>query len=160
MSDQGVWRSRTERQVTQPSSLMNSLMSTVTTSRPRSSNSAWLSGASALISTVSSPSSTTCEPDSSGTGRNDDHTVVFFHKEALATNVWNVQFPIIPRHVYEESVKEDATMQNSDYHVKRENEPVSCGAFKITKRTRGQEIVLTRNDNGTERDEYVSALGD
>lgn len=82
----------------------------------------------------------------------DDHTVVFFHKEALATNVWNVQFPIIPRHVYEESVKEDPTMQNSDYHVKRENEPVSCGAFTITKRTRGQEIVLTRNDSWYTRD--------
>jgi len=82
----------------------------------------------------------------------DDHTVVFFHKKALATNVWNVQFPIIPRHIYEESVKEDPTMQNSDYHVKFENDPVTCGAFSITKRQRGQEIVLTRNERWFMRD--------
>ena len=26
----------------------------------------------------------------------DDHTVVFFHKEPLATNVWNINFPLFP----------------------------------------------------------------
>src|SRR5262249_51499934 len=51
----------------------------------------------------------------------DNHTVVFFHKESLATNVWNVNFPIIPKHIYESSIKEDVTLKDSDYHVKLED---------------------------------------
>jgi len=31
----------------------------------------------------------------------DERTLVFFHKEPLATNVWNVNFPVIPKHIYE-----------------------------------------------------------
>jgi peptide/nickel transport system substrate-binding protein len=77
----------------------------------------------------------------------DDHTVVFFHKESLATNVWNVNFPIIPKHVYEESLKKDVTLKDSDYHVQLEDNPVCGGAYTISKRTRGQEIVLTRRDS-------------
>jgi len=29
----------------------------------------------------------------------DDHTLVFFHKEPLAINTWNVNFGIIPKHI-------------------------------------------------------------
>lgn len=76
----------------------------------------------------------------------DDHTVVFFHKDSLATNVQNMLFPIIPKHVYEESVKEDPTLDQSDYHVKMEADPVCAGAYTITKRIRAQEIVLTRRE--------------
>jgi peptide/nickel transport system substrate-binding protein len=74
----------------------------------------------------------------------DDHTLVFFHKEPLATNLWNLNFPVIPRHVYGESVHEDPTLQDSAYHVKCENEPVCGGSYEITERIRGQEIVLRR----------------
>ena len=56
----------------------------------------------------------------------DDQTLVYFHKEPLATNVWNLNFPIIPKHIYEESVKEDPTLADSDYHQKYEKNPV-CG---------------------------------
>ncbi len=74
----------------------------------------------------------------------DDHTLVFFHKEPLATNIWNVNFPIVPKHVYEKSIYEDPTLQDSPYHVKYENNPVVGGAYEISKRTRGQEVVLRR----------------
>lgn len=77
----------------------------------------------------------------------DDRTLVIFHKEALATNVWNANFPIIPKHIYEESIAEDPTLQDSDYHVKLENNPVCCGAYVISKRVRGQEYVLTRRES-------------
>ena len=77
----------------------------------------------------------------------DDRTVVFFHKEALATNVWNISFPVLPRHIYEKSLADDLTMQTSPYHVKYENDPVSGGAYIISKRVRGQEIVLTRRES-------------
>jgi peptide/nickel transport system substrate-binding protein len=77
----------------------------------------------------------------------DDRTIVFFHQEALATNVWNINFPIIPKHVYEKSLADDYTMQTSPYHVEKENDPVCGGPYTITKRVRRQEIVLTRRDS-------------
>jgi len=51
--------SRTLRQVTQPSSFSNSLMSTTTGVKPRSSRSSAVRGADAEISTRSPPSGTT-----------------------------------------------------------------------------------------------------
>ncbi len=74
----------------------------------------------------------------------DDHTLVFFHKEALATNIWNVNFSVIPKHIYAESALEDPTLANSPHLVKYENAPISGGPYEIVKRTKGQEIVLRR----------------
>ncbi|MDB5386701.1 MAG: extracellular solute-binding protein family 5, partial [Planctomycetaceae bacterium] len=77
----------------------------------------------------------------------DDRTIVFFHKESLSTNVWNINFPIVPKHIYEKSVDEDPTLTDSDYHVKQENNPVCGGPYTISKRVRGQEIVLERRES-------------
>ncbi|MFH1918410.1 MAG: ABC transporter substrate-binding protein [Planctomycetota bacterium] len=76
----------------------------------------------------------------------DDHTLVFFHKEALATNVWNLNFPVIAKHVYEESINEDPTLQDSEHHVDRERNPVVGGPYSIASRTRSKEIVLERRE--------------
>ncbi len=77
----------------------------------------------------------------------DDYTVVFFHKEALAVNSWNILFPIIPRHIYKDSVQEDPTMQNSSYHVKYEEKPVVSGPYKVVSRERGRSIVVERRED-------------
>ena len=77
----------------------------------------------------------------------DDRTIIYFHKESLATNVWNVNFPILPKHVYEETLKEDPTLIQSAAHVQLENAPVIGGAYEISSRSRGQEIVLTRRES-------------
>ncbi len=76
----------------------------------------------------------------------DDYTLLYVHRAALATNVWNINFPIIPKHIYEESLKKDLTMQDSDYHVRYENDPVVGGPYRIVSRTRGQEIRLERRE--------------
>jgi peptide/nickel transport system substrate-binding protein len=47
----------------------------------------------------------------------DDRTVVFFHKEPLATNVWNINFPVLPKHVYEGTWEKDPTLKDSPEHV-------------------------------------------
>jgi peptide/nickel transport system substrate-binding protein len=83
----------------------------------------------------------------------DDHTVIFFHKESLATNVWNINFPVIPKHIYEKSIADDYTMTNSEYHARYEREPISGGPFKFVSRTRGEEILLER------RDDYYKSKG-
>lgn len=82
----------------------------------------------------------------------DDYTVMYFHKKPSPTNIWNINFPVVPKHVYEESVKEDPTMANSAYHIKLEQQPVCGGPYVITKRTQGQEIVLQRRDDWFKKD--------
>jgi peptide/nickel transport system substrate-binding protein len=77
----------------------------------------------------------------------DDHTLVIFHKEALATNVVNMTFPIIPRHVYEKSLGEDPTMARTAYHTKLEDKPVVAGPFELVSRVRTQEFVVRRRDS-------------
>lgn len=77
----------------------------------------------------------------------DDHTVVFFHKAPLSTNVWNVNFSIIPKHAYEHTIAEDPTLSDSDAHVKLEDNPITGGPYVISKRIRAQEIVLERRDS-------------
>ena len=77
----------------------------------------------------------------------DDHTIVFFHKEALATNTGNILFPIIPKHVYEKSIAEDPTMARSEAHTKLEDHPVTSGPFELASRARNQEFVLRRRES-------------
>lgn len=76
----------------------------------------------------------------------DDHTLVYFHKQAAPTNVWNLNFPIVPRHIYE-NYDDDVTLQNSPRFVKYENEPVVGGPYAIKERRRNEEIVLERREN-------------
>jgi peptide/nickel transport system substrate-binding protein len=77
----------------------------------------------------------------------DDRTVVFFHKEPLATNVWNVNFPVLPKHVYAATWEKDPTLKDSPEHVALEQSPVSGGPYEIVERTRGQQIVLRRRES-------------
>ena len=74
----------------------------------------------------------------------DDRTLVFFHKQPLATNVWNINFPVLPRHVYEKTWEQDPTLKDSPAHVGLEERPVCGGPYEIVERKRGQEIVLRR----------------
>jgi peptide/nickel transport system substrate-binding protein len=77
----------------------------------------------------------------------DDHTVVFFHLESLATNDWNVNFSVIPKHIYEKTWAADPTLASSAEHIKYERNPISGGAYEFTSRTIGQEILLTRRED-------------
>ena len=77
----------------------------------------------------------------------DDRTLVYFHKEPLATNVWNINFPVIPRHVYGDSWEQDPSLKDSPRHVALEAKPVCGGPYEIVKRIRGQEIVLAARES-------------
>jgi peptide/nickel transport system substrate-binding protein len=77
----------------------------------------------------------------------DDHTVIVFHKDALATNTENLNFPVIPKHVYEKSLPDDPTMARSAYHTKLEDHPVVGGPYELVSRVRNQEFVVRRREN-------------
>lgn len=82
----------------------------------------------------------------------DDQTLVMFHKEPMASSTENMQFPVIPKHIYEGSLEEDPTMENSQYHLPFLNKPVTCGPYEYKSRARGQNIVLARRDNWWQKD--------
>ncbi|NDC53747.1 MAG: peptide ABC transporter substrate-binding protein [Planctomycetia bacterium] len=77
----------------------------------------------------------------------DDRTIVFFHREPLATNVWNINFPVLPRHVYDATWEADPTLKDSPEHVALEQAPVVGGPYEIVERQRGQQIVLRRRES-------------
>ncbi len=77
----------------------------------------------------------------------DDHTIVIFHKQALATNTVNMEFPIIPQHVFEKQLPNDPTMARSEFFRKLEDHPVVGGPYELVKRVRNQEFVVRRSDN-------------
>lgn len=74
----------------------------------------------------------------------DDKTVVFFHKESLVTNVQNLSFPIIPKHVFEELLAKDPGLKS---FPEVEDNPIVGGPYTIKSRSRGQEIVLERRES-------------
>jgi peptide/nickel transport system substrate-binding protein len=77
----------------------------------------------------------------------DDHTLVYFHKEPLATNVMNVNFPVIPKHAYETTLPDDPTLTRNPAHVHLEDKPIVGGAYEIMDRNRGTDIVLARRES-------------
>ena len=77
----------------------------------------------------------------------NENTLVIFHNEPLATNIWNMLFPIIPKHKYESTIADDPTLATSPEHVELDENPVTAGAYTIEKRVRGQEIIVKRRDS-------------
>jgi peptide/nickel transport system substrate-binding protein len=77
----------------------------------------------------------------------DDQTLVYFHKEPLATNVLNVNFPVIPKHAYEATLESDPTLTRNPKHVALEDNPIVGGAYTIKSRSRGTDIVLERRES-------------
>ncbi len=81
----------------------------------------------------------------------DDHTLVIFHKESLATNVGNISFPIIPKHIYELTIPNDPELTVSPEHQKLEQNPVTCGPYKVIKFAREEEVVMERRPEWFEK---------
>jgi peptide/nickel transport system substrate-binding protein len=77
----------------------------------------------------------------------DDHTLVIFHKKPMASWTENITFPLVPKHIYEKSLEDDPSMMNSDYHIKYERQPVTCGPYEYVKRVQGQETVVRRRES-------------
>jgi peptide/nickel transport system substrate-binding protein len=77
----------------------------------------------------------------------DDYTLIYFHKSPKATNVWNINFPIIPKHIFEKTYPVDPTLSKSPEHVVMENKPICGGPYTISYRQRGSEIVLERRES-------------
>ena len=74
----------------------------------------------------------------------DPQTVRFTFKRPLPTNRWNVDFPIIPKHIYEPNLAEDPTLERSEANVQANRAPVGNGPYRLVAWSGGQRIVLER----------------
>lgn len=76
----------------------------------------------------------------------DDHTVVFFHQEPLETNTWNILWPVIPKHVFQETVLQDPTLADSKEHVAINEKPIGAGPYAFVSAS-PNEVLLARNES-------------
>lgn len=76
----------------------------------------------------------------------DEHTFVVFHSESTAVNDWSDEFPIVPKHIYYESIAADPSMADSDIHLQLEEKPVVGGPYEVVSRTRGKNVILKRRE--------------
>ncbi len=76
----------------------------------------------------------------------DEHTFAIFHKKATAVNEWADEFPILPKHIYYESIALDPSMADSDIHLQMEEKPVVGGPYEVVSRTRGKNVILKRRE--------------
>lgn len=76
----------------------------------------------------------------------DDRTVVFFHEKAMPINVFNMQFSIMPRHIFEKSLPEDPTLTKSEVHREQMKNPVVAGQYVITAREPDFSLDLERRE--------------
>ncbi|MBS0207593.1 MAG: peptide ABC transporter substrate-binding protein [Planctomycetes bacterium] len=77
----------------------------------------------------------------------DAQTVVYFHPEAQPINHQNINFPFLPKHVYEKTYQEDPTLVTSAAHHELERHPLSGNAYVVTKHEPNQEFVLERRES-------------
>lgn len=74
----------------------------------------------------------------------DRLTLKFTNKESLPTNKWNVQFNIIPKHLYEKERKAHPDLNSGDYYNKLNRAPVGSGPYKFVEWVENDKIVLER----------------
>jgi peptide/nickel transport system substrate-binding protein len=74
----------------------------------------------------------------------DDYTVKFVQPEALATRHWNLNFPIIPRHIFEKDKKNHPDLKSGDYYNQQARSPVGSGPYKLVEWKENDKIIVER----------------
>ncbi|MEW4454795.1 ABC transporter substrate-binding protein [Bremerella sp. JC817] len=77
----------------------------------------------------------------------DDHTFVIFHEMSSPVNDMKLEFPIVPKHLYEPAIAVDPTLTDSDFFLEQEIHPTVGGPYEVTQRDRNQRIVLKRRES-------------
>ena len=74
----------------------------------------------------------------------DDYTVKYVQPEPLATRLWNILFPIIPKHVFEKHQGQYPDLNTGDYYTRLSREPVGSGPYRLVRWDENREIVMER----------------
>lgn len=84
----------------------------------------------------------------------DARTVRFTHKKALPTNKWNVNFAIIPQHLFEKDEKNNPDLKSGDYYIKLNHDIVGNGPYRLVEWIENERIVFERWDGYYGRKPY------
>lgn len=76
----------------------------------------------------------------------DDLTVEYVVKDPSPMSKWDVNFTIIPKHLYEKGKAEDPTLKASPYYAQLNRNPIGCGAYRFVEWKENDKIVLERWD--------------
>lgn len=74
-------------------------------------------------------------------------TFVIFHDNSSAVNDMKLDFPIIPKHIYQPAIAVDPTLTDSLTFEEQENQPVVGGPYEVVSRERKQRILLKRRES-------------
>ncbi len=74
----------------------------------------------------------------------DPLTVQFEFKAPLPTNKWNINFGIIPKHIYEVEKVADPTLSSSAYYNKVNRAPIGNGPYRFVSWVADDRIVFER----------------
>lgn len=80
----------------------------------------------------------------------DDHTVEFVHREALATRMRDMSFPIIPKHIFDNEAerRNDPTFRASEFfnHYNRD-EVIGSGPYRLVEYRTNDRVIVERWDD-------------
>ena len=77
----------------------------------------------------------------------DDYTILYTQPNPQATCRWNLLFPILPKHIYDQDKQNHPDLQTGDYYQNLSRYPVGNGPYRITRWKPNQFIELQRWEN-------------
>jgi peptide/nickel transport system substrate-binding protein len=74
----------------------------------------------------------------------DDYTIKYVQPEPLATRHWNLDFPVIPKHLFEKDKANHPDLKTGQYYNELSRHPVGSGPYKIVEWKENSKIVAER----------------
>lgn len=74
----------------------------------------------------------------------DDYTVRYVQPEATATRHWNIVFPVIPKHIFEQDKENNPDLLSGRYYNRQARHPVGNGPYRIVEWRENAQIIVER----------------
>ncbi|MBE0535324.1 MAG: hypothetical protein IH624_06595 [Phycisphaerae bacterium] len=88
----------------------------------------------------------------------DRLTVKYVQPEPLATRLWNLLFPVIPKHIYEKHKQDHPDLNTGDYYVTQARNPVGSGPYRFVEWKENDKIVVERWEGYKGRKPYFKRI--
>ncbi|MCK4958240.1 MAG: hypothetical protein KAT00_02550, partial [Planctomycetes bacterium] len=88
----------------------------------------------------------------------DDRTIRFVQSEPLATRLWNLLFPIIPKHIFEKDKANHPDLKTGDYYNQQARQPIGNGPYRMVEWKENDKIVLERWEDFPGRKPYFKRI--
>lgn len=88
----------------------------------------------------------------------DDLTVKYVQPEALATARWNLEIPLIPKHIFEKEKAAHPDLKTGDYYNYQARHPIGNGAYRFVEWKENDRIVVERWEEYAGRKPYFKRI--